>query len=515
MIILCRHNTYKSAANPHISPVDEMPDVSQLHLNQQPARPSSRATGATNIPVLRREKRRNQVATVAATFNPKRDGSYIGIENKKSSDTRWDTVTGEPTTSEQGKPPQVKPSEFTPPGNSIYDTAVDRGLGLRTTGALPPKSQRSFGERIKNLRESTLVPGDRPEWKGSSGRHQIVPPVADQPNLPPIDIPRKSSKRATSPRSVGFGANTPLSSILSVSAGTSTASPTTSGQETPTVEPIPGRHSPPQHVASPNSLADQPSVSASEVNASPVVQLPTEYTSDAIPPSPTTAPGNIPMGEYQKGDSLSSIERHFSEALKDLNFPTATRAEQPVSRFSVTTYATTTASTPRVSNELPSMPTPPKENTPVVDRRYPKPGSLDFTKATARKAVPNSPIFISMSSASRRNSKMLPKTPSESQSTDLVSSLQAQLDNLANRRANIQKSIRQMTELMPPDGLARGMEARRQAEEREKVALLKDDLADVVREEHDIGLRLHRALKRRDDNAVYEPTGLWVRRVTG
>lgn len=223
------------------------------------------------------------------------------------------------------------------------------------------------------------------------------------------------------------------------------------------------------------------------------------------------------MGQYQKGDSINSIERHFREALKDVGFPAATRAEQPVSRFSVTTYATTTASSsPRASNELPPpMPTPPKEVTPVVDRRRPKPGSLDFTKATARKAVPNSPIFISMSSASRRNSKMLPKTPSESQSTDLVSSLQAQLDNLANRRANIQKSIRQMTELMPPDGLARGMEARRQAEEREKVALLKDDLADVVREEHDIGLRLHRALKRRDNNAIYEPTSLWVRRITG
>ena len=30
-----------------------------------------------------------------------------------------------------------------------------------------------------------------------------------------------------------------------------------------------------------------------------------------------------------------------------------------------------------------------------------------------------------------------------------------------------------------------------------------------------LGLRLHRALKRRDQNAVYEPTGLWVRRITG
>lgn len=72
-----------------------------------------------------------------------------------------------------------------------------------------------------------------------------------------------------------------------------------------------------------------------------------------------------------------------------------------------------------------------------------------------------------------------------------------------------------MTQLMPTDPLARGMEARRQAEEKKKVEILKEDLADVVREEHDLGLRLHRAFKRMDQNAVYEPTGLWVRRVTG
>lgn len=74
-----------------------------------------------------------------------------------------------------------------------------------------------------------------------------------------------------------------------------------------------------------------------------------------------------------------------------------------------------------------------------------------------------------------------------------------------------------MTELMPPDtvGLGRGMEALRQQEEKRKVEELRADLADVVREEHELGLRLHRAWKRKDQQAVYEPTTLWVRRVTG
>jgi hypothetical protein len=107
-------------------------------------------------------------------------------------------------------------------------------------------------------------------------------------------------------------------------------------------------------------------------------------------------------------------------------------------------------------------------------------------------------------------------TPDEAQSHDLVTSLQAQLDDLAHRRNNIVKSIKQMTELMPTDSLVVTDEVRRKRElEKMKIERLRTEEADVRREEHDIGLRLHRAWKRRDKDAVYEPTGLWVRRVTG
>ena len=107
-------------------------------------------------------------------------------------------------------------------------------------------------------------------------------------------------------------------------------------------------------------------------------------------------------------------------------------------------------------------------------------------------------------------------SPAEAESHDLITSLQAQLDNLAHRRNNITKSIRQMTELMPTDSVLVTDEVRRKREEeKRKVEGLREEEADVRRQEHDIGLRLHRAWKRKDKEAVYEPTGLWVRRVTG
>ena len=73
-----------------------------------------------------------------------------------------------------------------------------------------------------------------------------------------------------------------------------------------------------------------------------------------------------------------------------------------------------------------------------------------------------------------------------------------------------------MTELMPTDRVVANDEVRKKREEeKRKVEMLRVEEADVRREEHDIGLRLHRAWKRRDKDAVYEPTGLWVRNISG
>jgi seryl-tRNA synthetase len=114
-------------------------------------------------------------------------------------------------------------------------------------------------------------------------------------------------------------------------------------------------------------------------------------------------------------------------------------------------------------------------------------------------------------------SKALPPAPPELLSAhDRVGNLNARLDNLAHRRNNINRSIKQMTELMPSDNLMASAEVLRKREvERMKVERLREELADVQQEEYDLGLKLHRAYKRLDREAEFEPTGLWVRRVTG
>jgi hypothetical protein len=122
------------------------------------------------------------------------------------------------------------------------------------------------------------------------------------------------------------------------------------------------------------------------------------------------------------------------------------------------------------------------------------------------------------------SSKALPKPPQEIKAPDRVTALQVELQDLARQRNNMEAAIRRMTELMPGEmtGLTSTMDfearmnemARRDAEKK-KVEGLKAALADIKKEAHELGLKLHRALKKADERAVYEPTGLWVRRVTG
>lgn len=117
--------------------------------------------------------------------------------------------------------------------------------------------------------------------------------------------------------------------------------------------------------------------------------------------------------------------------------------------------------------------------------------------------------------------KDLPLAPSVAASTaptttDRIAHLNAQLQDLANRRININRAIKQMTELMPKDNLIMPDEVRRKREgEKRKIEELRNKLSDIQGEEHDLGMKLHRAYKKLDKQAEYEPTTLWVRRATG
>ncbi|KAK2592715.1 hypothetical protein QQS21_009590 [Conoideocrella luteorostrata] len=111
--------------------------------------------------------------------------------------------------------------------------------------------------------------------------------------------------------------------------------------------------------------------------------------------------------------------------------------------------------------------------------------------------------------------KPLPRAPPEmSLSHDPVLHLNAQINSLAHRRLNIEKSIRQMMNFMPQDDFwASGRVLHKRRNEEQKVDRLQNEIALIQIEEHELSLKLFRAYKRQDKDTAYEPSTLWVRRI--
>jgi hypothetical protein len=127
--------------------------------------------------------------------------------------------------------------------------------------------------------------------------------------------------------------------------------------------------------------------------------------------------------------------------------------------------------------------------------------------------VPQRASSLAPSTATSVADKALPKTPGELSSVDLITSLQAQQNDLQRQRFNIQRVIRDLEKPGEQNPLNTDFRARKEKDKR--CASLKLDLAEVINAEHDVGLRLHRAWKRREKEDPNTPVSiLWVRRAT-
>jgi septal ring factor EnvC (AmiA/AmiB activator) len=94
-----------------------------------------------------------------------------------------------------------------------------------------------------------------------------------------------------------------------------------------------------------------------------------------------------------------------------------------------------------------------------------------------------------------------------------IDMLEAKRNELVRRKANINTMINELTQVIQPSSIAYDMAAREEV--KKTVASLNSELADIQKEEHEVGLKLLRAWKKRDDNDFYgSSSSLWVKRVT-
>ena len=516
-------NGQSSKSSPDVSPVSDSPTPLA---NRSPVLTPGRFN--SNIPVA---KKTRKFWNRPSTDSPER-GSIL---------THWDVYSGEPTTREKGKPPQITPSTVKmnvepSPGKlngnpEIFGTSTHISGGT-TTGR----------KRLAN-RDLNMAPIVRPEWRGASGRHKIVNPLLDKP-LPPgksLTFPAGSDKQQQDSK---LHDKIVESSIISSPPHRSLNQPSQpsiilNDKELSHAAPFPdpmaeassnSTVSPPfqQRTRSPNPilsiddarspLARNPS---NEEFQDPSSEMLPKVQHDIVKETYSPLPQQTPERRSQtisdpmlnNRDTRRDSSHIGSTLYSDLQHMDL--QDQPSSHFGSESYAGTTyvspATTPEVGSNSPAVSSMYATPNSILNRKRPVPPAGSFNlKITARKPTPSELGKPKQTPEGRR--KSLPKSPPEVEATSRISCLQARLDDLHQRRRNLQTVIHELTNVVQPSSIAYDMASRQEI--KKTVEGLGRELAEVIRDEHDTGLKLHRALKRDDEFAAYEPTSIWVRRVT-
>lgn len=431
---------------------------------------------------------------------PTRDSSI-------TTSTRWDDFSGEPTTSEKGKSAQTSPGavkiEFEPSLRKSSDIFGNQRSNTEEVG----KDRR----RLSNQRNDQVFT-PKESWKGASGRHTIVNPLLDKP-LPPgksHTFPAGTHESSRKSQAQLPSRESPAPTIIhTVQHNDSQVSipPGTDGSITPLgavntdINKSSGTITP---FTSQKSVYYESSGLISPDRSSPLARNPsTEIYHKDLPASPDVTPSERPEAQ-----DLEKIENEFRAKMHHMHLE-----DQPPSRFSATTYATTAYDSPPVTPETNTespMLTPPLS---ILNRKRPVPVAIaPNPKITARKPTPSDMRkSAAADAAGRRNEKSLPQSPPEAQAVTREASLQAKLDDLRRRRHNLKTVIYELTNVVQPSSIAYDMASRQEI--KKTVDGLKKELSEVIKEEHDTGLQLHRAWKRQDATCSFENSSLWVKRL--
>lgn len=395
----------------------------------------------------------------------------------KADTTRWDVYSGEPTTSYRGKAGQVNPSRVS------FETNVPGPRHRSNSSKILDWGKEQLHSRKKTSESRNRFYGDEPTpfaprepWKGQSGRSAMVTPIPEKPR-------NRSSSRLRMPRSNDRmrEMNTPSPVV----GGTATFTTTiTAGEQNHRQQPKP-------------NVYDAPKTKAASRNTSAV------SISDTAPP---------------RVDLVSSPD--LSASLTDLTLTdndTQNEPEpepEPTSRFSLTTYNPTEAGSPNHSPRNSITPSPPPS---VID-------TASQSSDTARSIMSRARPLPSTTAPGKR--PLRKPTPSEVPSTkapspdparmtaqERIEMLERKRNDLVRRRMNINTIIHELTQVVQPSSIAYDMAAREEV--KKTVASLNNELAEIKKEEHDIGLKLLRLWKKREDEDFPGQSGtLWVKRVT-
>lgn len=405
----------------------------------------------SQLPMMRNAPQKENVSSQPTDPKPRKHSLNF------SRATRWDDFSGEPTTSQTGKTGQAAPGRAPLQSRTAHKQGSSQSSGIFGWGKDQFHPIKKFAEaRSRFTKHDDTQPHTMREPKGSSGR---------SPMINPVQRSRVSSR-----------------------AGTSKTDPAKENQESSTAGLF-GLRSPVF-----TTVTGGRSMSAT-TDSRPTTK------SDNRHPQPTTYSAPV----SQKSSTPPRIDLPKStldSALADLKLE-----GQPASRFSSTTYESTEFDSAAESPRDSVAETQSTENNPsIMSRKRPVPSGIISGKKPIRKPTP-------AQVPEESTAKPLPECPPEKQAESRIEALEARRETLARRRGNIGTIIHELTQVIQPSSIAYDLAAR--DEVKRTVSSLNSELADINREDHEIGLKLFRAYKKRDEQDSWAgSTSLWVKRVT-
>ena len=475
----------------------------------------------------------------------------------KKQDTKWDKYSGEPTTADHGKSASVKPGQ---PLEMQYPQLKERTkqilAGLRDRDSA---KQSPWGRQPPPVSADPLdhPPAPKEPWKGASGRTALVEPVTNNPAARnALQYPQRNVSRMTPAADLERTQSPePVSAPRAQIRGPGTArakSPEPAQQIAQRAKkessrkavPAPIEVPEPQHSLrlvtseesikpiAPLKVKSPQSRTVSETQDFGSLHSPFQSPKPTLHEQVTSNVGHNNMDGSTAGRTVQSPEiptqapTYRSEPVGEDIHQQQGMVHEPASHFSWTTYATSVndspgsmAPTQMNSSPVPAMPPMP---TPIVIRKRPvstTASPLPFSNITMNQSrnsiVSRKPLASDKvrSASMMSTSKSLPPTPTELEAGDKISTLEARLEDLSRRRRNISKIDRELHDSLKRNAIEYNTRKRKEVEQ--KITSMGTELDDVMREEHEIGVQLHRAQKKRDAADCYEnPTGLWIKRVT-
>ncbi|KAH7088255.1 hypothetical protein FB567DRAFT_548319 [Paraphoma chrysanthemicola] len=511
-----------------------MRDVSPMDENRGKA---ANAPRGSNIPVLR--KAPAAIQTGETQVPPKFWGGKVAPNSK----VRWDEYSGEPTASNAGRTGSVSPGSYAK--GVASSNKMTMGYHVSVSG--PEKKNVSFSERVGRIssRPPPVETAKHEPWSRATGRSQIAPPLKYQPAAQPLQIPRKSL--SPTPEQPRQNAPSPLGASLNhglVGADTGfVADRPHNNMHEDLIKPTPplkvGRNSPPRGFASPVSPVHPTGLGIQAPFVYPNSSTPTQerevHTPDTVIHEQSFSK-EIPAQQRVSTPPQDPTSRKTVEQTPEKD------KQAPTSRFSWTTYnsATTyqhspppspppvptiTPPRPRVVTEPISAasaassilgrrrPVPPTDRTPEpIPSRKPLTPSITTTAKMSSPTSPH-PSSPATSTFSTSTTKALPLPPTHLSAADHIAVLESAMEDLRIRRSNVYRLLNDLNTAAPPNPLITDFKRARLVEQRKRA--FEDELAEIKREEYDVGMKLHRAWKKRErEDPNSGGSAIWVRRVT-